>query len=191
MKGAQMESVRASDRERDGVVSRLKDAFAEGRLSDGEFDERVRGALTASTRSDLDRLLGDLPPTGERRLVPPVPSVPPGRFAIAYKNSVRRAGRWRVPERYTSVVYKGGGWLDLRAAQFTAPVTTIVAVAYKSDIEITVPPGVRVEMGGFGVTRGRADGEVEHVLPPDAPVVNVRGFAYKGLIKTHTGAPER
>lgn len=183
-----MEPLRASDRERDGVVSRLKDAFAEGRLTDQEFDERVRGALTASTRSDLDRLLGDLPPAAERRVVPPVPSVPPGRFAVAYKNSVRRAGRWRVPGRYTSLVYKGGGWLDLRAAQFTAPVTTIFAIAYKSDIEITVAPGVRVEMDGVGVTRGRTAGELEGSLPTDAPVVHVRGFAYKGLVKTHTAA---
>ena len=184
-----MEPVRASDQERDGVVSRLKDAFAEGRLSDHEFDDRVRGALTSSTREDLDKLLSDLPPAGERRLVPPVPTVPPGRFAVAFKNSVRRAGRWRVPETYTSVVYKGGGWLDLRAAQLTAPVTTIFAVAYKSDIEVTVPPGVRVEMDGFGVTRGRTDDELEHALPPGAPVVHVRGFAYKGLVKTHTGGP--
>lgn len=186
-----MEPVRASDQERDGVVGRLKDAFAEGRLSDQEFDDRVRGALTASTRADLDRLLGDLPPAGERRVVPPVPTVPPGRFAVAYKNSVRRAGRWRVPERYTSVVYKGSGWLDLRAAEFTALVTTIFAVAYKSNIEITVPPGVRVEMDGFGVTRGRSGDELARGLPPDAPVVHVRGFAYKGQVTTHTGAPQR
>jgi hypothetical protein len=96
-----------------------------------------------------------------------------------------------VPERYTSVVYKGGGWLDLRAAQLTAPVTTIFAVAYKSDIEITVPPGVRVEMDGLGVTRGRSDNELERALPADAPVVHVRGFAYKGQVTTHTGAPQR
>jgi hypothetical protein len=182
-----MEPVRASNQERDAAVSRLKDAFAEGRITDQLFDERVREALTAGTRSDLDRLLADLPPAGERRVVPAVPSVPPGRFAIAYKNSVRRAGRWRVPERYTSVVYKGGGSLDLRAAQFTAPVTTIFAVAYKSDIEITVPPGVRVETDGVGVTRGRTDDDLERSLRSDAPVVHVRGFAYKGLVKAHTG----
>lgn len=184
-----MERVRASDQERDGVVSRLKDAFAEGRLGDQDFDDRVKGALTASTRADLDRLLDDLPPASERRVVPPVPTAPEGRYAIAYKNSVRRAGRWRVPDRYTSVVYKGGGSLDLRAAQLTAAVTTIFAVAYKSHIEITVPPGVRVEMNGVGVSRGRTDDEIERALPPDAPVVHVRGFAYKGQVTAHTGAP--
>ena len=61
------------------------------------------------------------------------------------------------PDRYTTVVYKGGGWLDLRAAELTAPVTTLLAVAYKSRITILVPPGIRVEAGGFGAptpTRG-------------------------------------
>src|SRR5262249_57392202 len=83
---------RASDRERDAVVQRVQDAFAEGRLDDAEFDERTRAALTARTHADLDALLADLP------AVPsapgPAPALPrPGRFAVALKSSVRRAAR--------------------------------------------------------------------------------------------------
>jgi hypothetical protein len=54
-------ATRASDRERDVVVQRVQDAFAEGRLDDAEFDERTRAALTARTHTDLDALLADLP----------------------------------------------------------------------------------------------------------------------------------
>src|SRR5439155_15322240 len=54
-------ATRASDRERDAVVQRVQDAFAEGRLNDDEFDERSRAALTARTHADLDALLADLP----------------------------------------------------------------------------------------------------------------------------------
>ena len=54
-------ATRASDRERDAVVQRVQDAFAEGRLDDTEFDERTRAALTARTQADLDVLLADLP----------------------------------------------------------------------------------------------------------------------------------
>ena len=53
--------LRVSDRERDAVVQRVQAAFAEGRLDDTEFDERMRAALTARTRGDLDVLLTDLP----------------------------------------------------------------------------------------------------------------------------------
>ena len=182
--------VRASDRERDAATHQLQAAFAEGRLDDAEFDERMRAALTARTRGQLEQLLTDLPdflPSAPGRSVAATVGRPPGRFALTFKSSIRRAGRWRVPEHYTAVIYKGTGWLDLRAAELTAPVTTIVAVAYKSRVDIMVPPGVRVEVGGFGATTGAED---DAVLPPDAPVVHVRGYAYKGTIEARSKPPE-
>jgi hypothetical protein len=183
-------AIRASDQDRDAVVQRLQAAFAEGRLDDEEFDERMRAALTARTSANLAPLLDDLPAAPVRTAAPVRPGPKPGRFAVAYKNSIRRSGRWRVPERFTSVVYKGGGWLDLRAAELTAPVTTVVAVAYKSRIDILVPPGVRVEMEGLGVSNGwSADDEWERQLPRDAPVVHIRGIAYKGTIEASTRPP--
>jgi hypothetical protein len=185
-------AIRASDQDRDAVVQRLQQAFAERRLDDDEFDERMRAALTARTSADLDRLTGDLPAAAPQSSAPAVGGKAPGRWAVAYKNSIRRGGRWRVPERFTSVVYKGDGWLDLRAAELTAPVTTVVAVAYKSRIDILVPPGVRVEMDGFGVSKGwSAEEEAEIRLPHDAPTVHVRGIAYKGTIETRTKPQER
>jgi Domain of unknown function (DUF1707) len=144
---------RASDREREAAVQRVQQAFAEGRLDDAEFDERMRAALTARTYADLDVLLTDLPAAAPGGT--PAVGRGPGRFAIALRSSVRRSGRWRVPERYTTVAYKGDGWLDLRAAELTGQATTFLAVAYKSRVTILVPPGVRVEMTGFGVTRAR------------------------------------
>jgi Domain of unknown function (DUF1707) len=181
---------RASDRERDAVVQRVQDAFAEGRLDDAEFDERSRAALTARTHADLDALLADLPAAPS---VPgPAPALPgPGRFAVALKSSVRRAGRWRVPERYTTVVYKGGGWLDLRAAELSGPVTTFLAVAYKSRVTILVPPNVRVEMTGLGVSQDVQEEDPGYRLPVDAPVIHVRGIAYKGTVEIATRPPDR
>ena len=190
--GGRSPAVRASDRERDAVVQRVQQAFAEGRLDDTEFDERMRAALTARTHGDLDVLLADLP--AETAAPDPAPATAgrgPGRMAVALKSSVRRGGRWRVPERYTTVVYKGSGWLDLRAAELSGPVTTFLAVAYKSQVTILVPPGVRVEMTGFGVTQGADEEDPGYRLPTDAPVVHVRGVAYKGTVEITTRPPER
>jgi uncharacterized protein DUF1707 len=184
--------VRVSDQERDAVVQRVQAAFADGRLDDTEFDERMRAALTARTRGDFDVLLTDLP--AETAPPGPVPATAgrgPGRLAMALKSSVRRGGRWRVPERYTAVVYKGSGWLDLRAAELSGPVTTFVAVAYKSRVTILVPPGLRVEMTGFGVTQGADEEDPGYRLPADAPVIHVRGVAYKGTVEVTTRPPER
>jgi hypothetical protein len=175
------------------VLQRVQQAFAEGRLDDAEFDERMRAALTARTHADLDGLLTDLP--AEPAAPGPAPASHgrgPGRRAIALKSLVRRAGRWRVPERYTTVVYKGGGWLDLRVAELSGPVTTFRAVAYKSTVTILVPPNVRVEMTGLGVTQGATDDEDPgYRLPADAPVIHVRGLAYKGTIEITTRPPGR
>jgi uncharacterized protein DUF1707 len=183
---AQVPAVRASDQERDAATEQLRQAFAEGRLDDTEFDGRMRTALTARTRADLDALLADLPAAGpaSRPLGGPAPA--PGRLAVAFKGPVRRAGRWRVPERYRAVVYKGSGWLDLRAAELTGPVTTLVAVAYKSRVTILVPPGVRVEASGFGAD---TDTEPGAIMPANAPVVHVRGFSYKGSVQVRSRPP--
>ena len=183
---AQVPAVRASDQERDAATQQLQQAFAEGRLDDTEFDGRMRTALTARTRADLDALLADLPAAGPASRPLDGPATAPGRLAVAFKGPVRRAGRWQVPERYRAVVYKGSGWLDLRAAELTAPVTTLVAVAYKSRVTILVPPGVRVEASGFGAD---TDTEPGAVVPANAPVVHVRGFSYKGSVQVRSTPP--
>jgi hypothetical protein len=185
-------ALRVSDQDRDAVVSLLQASFAEGRLSDEEFDTRTRAALTARTAAGLDQLHADLPRPSAAPGVSRPGGPAPGRLALAYKGPVRRAGRWRVPERFSAVVYKGTGVLDLRAAELSGPQTTIRAVAYKSRIDIWVPAGMRVELTGMGVSRGWSpDEEWERMLPPDAPVLHVRGVAYKGTIEISTRPPAR
>ena len=53
--------IRASDAERELVVSFLRDQTAEGRLTADELDERVGRAYAAVTRGELQRLVRDLP----------------------------------------------------------------------------------------------------------------------------------
>ncbi|MGH3298880.1 MAG: DUF1707 SHOCT-like domain-containing protein [Trebonia sp.] len=54
-------AVRASDVERDEAAEVLRAAFAEGRLTRPELDERLDAAYAARTRADLAGLTGDLP----------------------------------------------------------------------------------------------------------------------------------
>ncbi len=58
--------VRAGNVDRERVVQRLNDAFAEGRLDVHELDERVAAAYAAKTVGELQPLLADLP-SGSRK----------------------------------------------------------------------------------------------------------------------------
>jgi hypothetical protein len=53
--------MRASDADRDAVVSDLSEHFQAGRLTPGELDERTGRALTARTWGELGELAADLP----------------------------------------------------------------------------------------------------------------------------------
>ena len=66
--------LRVSDAEREAVTGQLAGHFADGRLDQAEFDDRVGRAMSAKTRADLSGLLVDLSETA----APAVPELPRG-----------------------------------------------------------------------------------------------------------------
>jgi hypothetical protein len=54
-------AIRASDSDRESVVEILREAYTEGRLDLGEFDERTTSAYAARTWAQLRELTRDLP----------------------------------------------------------------------------------------------------------------------------------
>ena len=70
----------AGDADRDRVAEVLKDAFAEGRLTQDEYEQRVGRLYKARTYQELDLLVSDVP-----RPVRPGAPVPAGtnQYAVA------------------------------------------------------------------------------------------------------------
>ncbi len=66
-------TLRASDDERNAVADKLSRHYAEGRLDEVEFKNRLDTAMTATTRGDLNGLFDDLP------RLPSEPPAPPPR----------------------------------------------------------------------------------------------------------------
>jgi hypothetical protein len=62
--------IRASDQDRESTAELLSEAYAVGRLSREEFDERVTAAYSAKTCGELRDLTADLPPPAERTGLP-------------------------------------------------------------------------------------------------------------------------
>ncbi|WP_369633551.1 DUF1707 domain-containing protein [Nocardia sp. JMUB6875] len=55
------ESMRASDKDREQIVDRLRVAMDEGRISLHEFDSRLQQVYSAKTYGELSPILSDLP----------------------------------------------------------------------------------------------------------------------------------
>lgn len=92
------QELRASDADRDAVVSDLSQHFQAGRLTAAELDERTGRALTARTWGELREVLADLPatrpapPLAGRRMAPPVPAGLAGLAVLALVLLVAGAG---------------------------------------------------------------------------------------------------
>ena len=83
--------IRISDADREQVVARLRDHFAEGRLTQDELDERVAAALSAKTAGDLRRIMADLPG--------PAPVPPSSRPGPPWAGGQWAGGPWVVHRR--------------------------------------------------------------------------------------------
>ena len=64
--GSRADRVRASDTDRDEVISQLRERYAEGRLTHDTLEHRLESALRARYQDDLAEVLADLP--SRRRL---------------------------------------------------------------------------------------------------------------------------
>src|SRR5690242_10100273 len=60
-------SLRASDADREQVAERLRIATTEGRLTAGEFEDRLGALYRSRTYGELDALTADLPSTAPAR----------------------------------------------------------------------------------------------------------------------------
>ena len=80
--------IRVSDAERNSVAELLGHHYADGRLDQAEFDERISRTMAAKTRGDLAGLFDDLPEPGPSGAGP----VGPGPADSVQSRGPRRRG---------------------------------------------------------------------------------------------------
>ncbi|MFE3555290.1 DUF1707 domain-containing protein [Streptomyces sp. NPDC059193] len=191
--------LRASDADRDRVVERLRDAVAEGRLDMEEFEERLEAAYKSRTYAELEPLTRDLPapfaaPAASGSSGVSWPARIGGRASsatgIAVMSAFQRKGAWTVPARFDAVAFWGGGELDLREANFAEREVVINCIAIMGGIEITVPPGVEVEVRGFGLMGAFDQRDTPGPPEPGAPRVVVTGVAFWGGVEVKVKPPK-
>jgi hypothetical protein len=195
--------LRASDADRERVAGLLRDAYAEGRLSHVEHDERLTKTYEATTYADLVPLLADLPVPPGALPVPGAgqvvavtgPALPvqadggvvvvdPSRagqaigHSVAVMSGVERKGRWVVPESSTAVAIMGGVVFDFTDAILTSQTTEITVFALMGGVDVTVPQGIDVRIDVFGFMGGSSG--PEDTAPPGSPTIVFKGLALMG-----------
>ncbi|HZE38208.1 MAG TPA: DUF1707 domain-containing protein [Stackebrandtia sp.] len=166
--------VRASDAEREQVVSRLHTAVSEGRLTLSEFSDRTETVYAARTRGDLEKLLSDLPEPGAATssTLEYLGSTPPSSSQQLGVGAVKRRGRWRMPASSSIAVKVGTVKLDLCDVEITTPQVELECSVRLGSIKVWVPEGIRVIVDGQTELGSRM--VEENHLPDNVPAPTVR-----------------
>ena len=123
------QNMRVSDAERNAVAEQLGVHYADGRLDQAEFDERISRTMAAKTRGDLAGLFDDLPDPGPAGAPG---TAGPGGPAIPYARR-RRGGIFRPLILLAIVIVVAStSWHAMDAFSFFAvpwfPIAVIVAI---------------------------------------------------------------
>jgi hypothetical protein len=183
------------DRER--VIQTLCAHFAHDNLSTQELELRFEHAYKAGTSAELRALVAGLPALPPD-VAPPVPLyavAPDGRPDPAEKrhlvvmSNVRKKGAW-TPARHNKVTcVMGNARFDLREALILNGETHFELTVVMGEVELIVPPGLRVECDGIAFMGEFDDSHSEELAPPNAPVIRVTGSVVMGAARIKTRLP--
>ena len=177
-------AIKASDAERDQAVARLREAAAEGRLTLGEFADRMEQAYGSRTRDELERLGADLPTASHGKL--PARATRARRWIVAVMSETVRRGRWKVADEATALTVMGNLTLDLRDAILSSPEVTLRIVNVMGNTRVIVPEGVSVDVGGLALLGNKED-RTRGPVGPDAPHVAIAGLVLMGNLVVSSG----
>lgn len=190
-------NLRASDADREQVATVLSTAYAEGRLTREEHDERLSAVLTAKTFADLIPITRDLVvanplarDTGAAAQIDQSNTQDEPERLVAIFGGASRKGHWRVRKNTQALALFGGIDLDLREAVFEAPVVEIAGVWCFGGMDIRVPAGIEVRDQTAGIFGGT---DVKDVGAPDpgAPVLVVKGLSLFGGVQIKGEKPAK
>jgi len=178
--------LRASDADRERVITLLGEAAADGRLTTDEHADRVERAYRARTLGELAGLTVDLVAPSEQPI-----RLDGRRPVTGVFGRDGRKGRWVVPDFVPVLAVFGDVELDLREAILSGSRTVVYATLFGGTIHLIVPDGVAVETTGTAVlTRKRIDRWARAPGRAQA-VIEVRTVGLGGTIRVTSPRPPR
>jgi hypothetical protein len=122
-------------------------------------------------------------------IVPPE-MVPPARGITAFMSSQVRAGDWILPRLFRAVSFWGDVKIDLTRARFGAGTSRIELMVIMGNVDVLVPPDVRVECDGDAIIASfDLHGQKWSAPEPGAPTIHVTGTAILGSVEVKVVNP--
>jgi hypothetical protein len=177
--------VRASDADREAIVTRLQAAVGEGRIDLDEFGQRADAAYAAVTRAELDRLVSDLPAHPSR----PVEIVGrrPAEAVSSVFGDITLAVSTTPPQRASTVF--GDIRIDLRGLRTGADRIDLQLSTVFGNIDVIVAEGVDGELHGRTVFGDRKIQLAPVQRLAGTPLVVVHAKAIFGDLRLRSLAP--
>jgi Domain of unknown function (DUF1707)/Cell wall-active antibiotics response 4TMS YvqF len=173
-RATRVRDLRASDADRERVVTVLGEALADGRITLEEHSERTSHAYAARTLGELTGLTADLAPQESQ------PILVDDRPISAFFGRMRREGRWVVPVKVPLLALFGTVELDLRQAVLQRRHVVLDSLVIGGRIRILVPDGVQVNVTGRTILSTR---EVRTRPNQDGPTIEIGGTLFLGSVK--------
>jgi len=130
------------------------------------------------------------PSVAPRSFVVPSEMVPERSGIVSFVGSNTREGEWLLPRLLRVVSIFGNVEIDLTRARVGPGTSRIEVLCVFGNVEITVPPEMRVESDGSGMLSNfETNTKVQPVLAPDAPLISVGGTAYFGNVEIRVVDP--
>lgn len=130
------------------------------------------------------------PPEGQSGLPAPIQRalpdshIPARSGVTVWWSNIKREGEWILPRIFRVFTCMGNVELDLTHARMNAEISEIEILCVLANVEITVPPDIRVICEGEGLMGNfetQRIGEIPPV-PIEAPTVKITGNAYMGSV---------
>ncbi|MGJ6980330.1 DUF1707 SHOCT-like domain-containing protein [Aestuariimicrobium soli] len=193
---------RISDEDRELVTTVLTTAYAEGRITREEFDERTGQVLASKTFNDLAPITADLMPTTQvQQYTSPPPAVRaepgPDQLVVVDPSHVasdsdslfgilgtarRDSPGWRMHRKTSVLVGLGDAIIDLTQGVMEDPHVEIEVMVGLGDLKVIVPAGVQVI---DRVSNIMGESKVVGTRPPVAggPTITITGVTFMGEVK--------
>ena len=195
-------ALRASDAERERAAELLREAMASGRLSVDELEDRTQRVFEAKTRTDLERLLGDVmvPADDDHPVAGKQDTNSSGlartnvragtdgtRRVLSILSGSKRTGKWRLAVSCSVINVLGGSQLDLSEVELAEEQVELKVISVLGGSEITLPPGLNVKVSEVAILGGNEVNVSAELPDPGGPVVHLHLVSILGGSKVWRG----